>query len=521
MNRHMMYLSVIGILVLFFTTRTMAQTAPATAWGVQLGSIARDFPRDVSADADGNSYIVGETDGAIGGTSAGKTDGFVVKYNADGTLVWVQQLGTTANDYITGIDVGPDNTIAILGYTMGTMGTESFGNSDLFVCRMDGQGNKLWLQQIGSSKADSPNRIVHDRQGNIYFTGKTTGILGEKNEGSTDVFVFKYDNQGNRLWVCQFGTSKSDEGMALTVNEAGETFVAGITYGGFDISALGDADAFLAKLDQDGKLAWVRQFGTNTTDNGRGVALDVSGNIYVGGWTGGLMGERIYGQGDAFITYFDKDGNRMWTKQFGTGNWDGAHGMAAMQDGSGDALIGGCWNWPSCHGWMRRYNNKGELVWEKLIYKNAAKASCGQTVFVDHSGNCYHVGATDDDLYGELQGGQDAFLVKLSTVSNVEGQKPDQDLPMDFKLFQNCPNPFNPDTEIRYSLSREAYIRLTISNTSGQTIKTLMNGRQPQGEYTVRWNGCSEQGYPVCSGVYLYQLTASQSMATGKMLLMR
>lgn len=232
------------------------------------------------------------------------------------------------------------------------------------------------------------------------------------------------------------------------------------------------------------------------------------------------MQDRQYGNGDAFLTCFDQVGNRSWTKQFGTVNWDGAHGLAAFQDRSGDVLVGGCWNWPGCHGWMRRYTDQGDLVWEKLVYTNATKSTCGQTVFVDRTGQCYHVGGTDDALFSPSLGGQDAFLVKLSSSTGVKGNT-GRATPGDFKLFQNRPNPFNPETEIHYSLFKDSTVRLVISAVSGESVATLVDARQQAGTHAVRWDGTDGFGTPVASGVYFCRLTSGSETDMKKMVLVR
>jgi hypothetical protein len=325
---------------------------------------------------------------------------------------------------------------------------------------------------------------------------------------------------GSPIWVTQFGTAQADQGTDLAVSSEGKIYVSGITSGGFDIANLGNTDAFVAKLDSNGVLEWVRQFGSNSQDEAKGVAFGAFGQVYVGGWTGGVMQDRQYGNGDAFLTCFDQDGNRSWTRQFGTSNWDGAHGLAAFQDRSGDVLIGGCWNWPSCHGWMRRYTDQGDLVWEKLVYTDASKSTCGQPVFVDKTGQCYQVGGTDDALFTPSNGGQDAFLVKLSVTTGVNGNT-GRTTPRNFQLFQNRPNPFNPGTEIRYSLLKDSTVRLVIGAVSGESIVTLVDARQRAGTHTVRWDGNDETGMPVASGIYFCRLMSEYGTDIKKMILIR
>lgn len=93
--------------------------------------------------------------------------------------------------------------------------------------------------------------------------------------------------------------------------------------------------------------------------------------------------------------------------------------------------------------------------------------------------------------------------------------------PRIFSLDQNYPNPFNPATQIRFSLPSEADVKLTIYSLLGQQVATILEGKLNAGIHTVPWNGRSQSGIPVASGVYFYRLTAGLFVETKKMLLLR
>jgi len=94
-------------------------------------------------------------------------------------------------------------------------------------------------------------------------------------------------------------------------------------------------------------------------------------------------------------------------------------------------------------------------------------------------------------------------------------------VPNQFHLAQNFPNPFNPSTTIRWSLPRDADVRLTIYNLLGQPVRTLVNGRREAGRHQAAWDGLNDRFIPVASGVYLMQLITPDNTATRKMLLLR
>lgn len=93
--------------------------------------------------------------------------------------------------------------------------------------------------------------------------------------------------------------------------------------------------------------------------------------------------------------------------------------------------------------------------------------------------------------------------------------------PESFRLRQNFPNPFNPETTIQFELPEIAHVRLEIYNLLGQKIATLVDCRQPAGKYTQIWNGKDQRGNAVASGIYFYKLTAGDFVQVRKMILAR
>lgn len=96
----------------------------------------------------------------------------------------------------------------------------------------------------------------------------------------------------------------------------------------------------------------------------------------------------------------------------------------------------------------------------------------------------------------------------------------EQNLANSFELEQNYPNPFNTETIIKYRLSNNYYVSLQIFNIQGQLVRTLVNGRQSAGNYSVYWDGTSDRQKPLTGGVYVYSLRASHLVKTGKMIML-
>lgn len=283
------------------------------------------------ATANNQVYIGGQVSGAIAGQQAfGKSDAFVQAYDQNGNVLWTSELGTSAKDEVNG--VGADSTgVYVGGLTEGAFPGQSFlGATDLFVAKYDLNGNQLWLHEYGTTGLD---RIQAGASDGTYFyvAGYTSGRLeGLPSFGGQDAFVQKWDQNGNLVWTVQFGTSGTDRAYGVVANAMG-VFVCGRTDGTFSgHTSSGGLDAFLAAFDADGNLTWLNQFGTSADERGWGVGADSTG-VYVTGRTeGAFPGQTYLGNDDAYTTKFDYQGNQLWLKEFGTPQFD--RGTAVSTD---------------------------------------------------------------------------------------------------------------------------------------------------------------------------------------------
>jgi hypothetical protein len=106
-------------------------------------------------------------------------------------------------------------------------------------------------------------------------------------------------------------------------------------------------------------------------------------------------------------------------------------------------------------------------------------------------------------------------------MTGVSGHETYRGIPERFALFQNYPDPFNAGTEILYALPSPCEVTLEIYNILGQRVAVLVDGPQPSGYHTVRWDGHDAFGQQVATGVYLYRLRAENFHSTRKMVLLR
>ncbi len=388
----------------------------------QLGTTADDRGEGVAVDRSGNVYVAGTTFGDLeGSSSAPNGNMFLVKYDAAGTKQWTRQLGTTEGDQGSGIAVDTSGNVYVTGTTYGGLdGNTNAGGADMFLVKYDAAGTKQWTQQMGSTASDTGYSVAVDDNGNIYVTGQTQGNLdGNTNAGSYDIFLVKYNAAGAKQWTQQLGTASYDDAAGVAVDRSGNIYVSGATEGGFDgYSNLGQFDSILVKFNDAGTQLWLRQLGTTANDFSYKVAVDGSGNAYVTGYTQGNLDVNINaGNYDMFLTKYDDAGTKQWTKLLGTTADDTGYGVAV--DGSGNVYVTG-----STGGGLDGNTSAGNDDIFLVKYNDTGTKQwtqqlgtttddVGAGVAVDGTGNIYITGYTYGGLDGNTSAGSwDMFLVK-------------------------------------------------------------------------------------------------------------
>ena len=109
------------------------------------------------------------------------------------------------------------------------------------------------------------------------------------------------------------------------------------------------------------------------------------------------------------------------------------------------------------------------------------------------------------------------WQVWVETVTGMDGESP----AFTDRLFQNYPNPFNPTTSIDYAVAQTGHISITVYNVKGQRVRQIVNESKPPGRHTVTWDGASERGHLVASGVYFYRIRSGGFTDVKKMIILK
>ena len=268
--------------------------------------------------------------------------------------LWVKQAGGTDYDFGHSIAVDANGNNYVTGSfsgssTFGTTTLTSSGDKDIFVAKIDHNGNWLWANQAGGISYDYGRGIAVDDNGNSYITGEfeesaTFGTTTLTSSGSYDIFVAKLDSSGNWLWAKQAWGIGEDVGFSIAVDAKGNSYITGVfmesaNFGTTTLTSSGDYDIFVAKLDINSNWLWAKQAGGTDDDYGNGIAVDANGNSYVTGYfsesaTFGTTTLTSSGDIDIFVAKLDSSGNWLWANQAGGTNCDYGHGIAVDDNGN-------------------------------------------------------------------------------------------------------------------------------------------------------------------------------------------
>lgn len=186
--------------------------------------------------------------------------------------------------------------------------------------------------QSGTAANDSASGAAIDAADNLYVVGYTYGALhGNTSQGDADAFLSKYDRSGQRLWTRQFGTAGEDQALDVALDSSGLPHVTGFVSGDLNgESNAGGRDIFVIKFDANGVAQWTRLRGTTADDEGRGIAVNAGGTVFVTGSTQGNLGGGLGGGTDRFVMAYNYQGTFLDAKNSGTASYEAGYSAAVI-----------------------------------------------------------------------------------------------------------------------------------------------------------------------------------------------
>ena len=525
-------------------------------WAIKAGGVQEELSKDIVTDSDGNSYLVGSFQGesVFGNTtlaSAGNRDGFVAKVNSEGKWVWVKRVGGTGLDQVNSLSLNDAREIVITGLfegsvTFGNKTLVSAGKRDVFIAKLSNNGEWQWAVSCGGEGNENATAVVTDLENSVYVTGTYQGSanFGDtklvSSEG-TDLFVVKIDNDGDWVWAKRAGGSFDTFSTCMVVDESKALYVGGYfkgtaAFGSNTLNSVGGEDGFVARMNHAGNWQWAKRCGSEKDDRVTAVGIDSAENVVVSGYFQDLASFGAYelenqGGKDLFVAKLNNSGSWQWAKAAGGEEEVAPNSMvidsqdniltAGYFSGSiyvGEALFNTNGGWDML---ITMMDKKGDWIWGRKqggIYTDQITSIC-----MDGDDNVLVTGTFQSDMklankWLSSSGGSDIFVAKLTTDVSAE----ESVLPSITKIdAKNYPNPFNPQTTIQLNIPNSSEINLSVYNTKGALVKTLVNKRLETGTYSYVWNGDDQKGKPVASGVYFYRVENGGETFSKRMILLK
>jgi len=559
MKKLRLFIIAIGLVCI----NSISTKAQSFEWAASMGGTGADSVFSITTDANGDVYITGYFEGTADfdpgvGTfnliSGGNRDIFVQKMDVLGNLIWAKSIGGTGNDKGSSIVVDAFGDIYITGAFqnivdfdpgVGTTNITSAGGWDIFILKLDINGNLIWAHGYGStslfSSGDFGNAVSTDATGNVYVTGSFgetvdfdpgtgSSILTATNNGS--IFIQKFDLNGNLLWAKSTEGTGSTFGKSIDIDNSGNIYITGLFLqtvdfdpgtGTFNLTSqqTNGWDIFIQKLDANGNFNWVKAMNGNGLKLPNAITIDNSGNVYS---TGDFFDSVDFDPGtgvtnftanfrDSYVQKLDVNGNLLWVKQIGA---DRSFSIAS--DVSGNVYITGAFGGTvdfdpgsgvfnmTANGWdevfLLKLDGSGNFAWAKSA--GGTGSDLGKAITIDVSGNVYvtgsYAGLADLNPNAGVtnftsNGSGDVFVIKLGSTVSIDELENEN-------TFSLYPNPVNHQLTIN---DNDLIIKeIAIIDITGKTVKSI-----PPKSIIINVSGLSK-------GIYFLQLTTDESIKSQK-----
>ncbi|HEX2629400.1 MAG TPA: hypothetical protein VHM26_10315 [Chitinophagaceae bacterium] len=265
------------------------------------------YINDICSDGEGNIYTTGFFQGTakFGSTTFTSTsgpDGFIVKYDKNGAVVWARQTTGAGDDVFKSIAWANGNVFVIGEFN----GNINIGNTNLVctnqqaisIAKFDASGNKVWAQSMNGPGVNKPDAVTASPAGNLYVSCRYVGtsltvapgfVLGNSG-GSYDAFVAKFNSSGVAQWVKPVAGTQDDKVLDIvwynnTIAGTGYFESPSLVMNAFTLTNPGNYGQLLAfKLDENGQTTWAQHYGiAGTHESGKAITADATGALYIAG----------------------------------------------------------------------------------------------------------------------------------------------------------------------------------------------------------------------------------------------
>ena len=358
-------------LVFFSLSLIFAGIASAGEWAKTYD--AGGYTNSIQQTSDGGYIVAG---------GVGALDVWVLKLNASGNIQWQKTYGSDwalEFDVANSIQQTSDVGYIVAGYTQSIY---PFSGYNIWVLKLDQNGNVTWQKTYGGYAHDVANSIQQTSDGGYIVAGKTNSF----GAGSSDVWVLKLDKDGNIQWQKTYGGHSIDEATSIQQTSDGGYIVAGYTWS----FGAGGGGVWVLKLDKDGNIQWQKTYGGTDEDVASSIQQTSDGGYIVAGKTNSFGA----GSSDVWVLKLDKDGNIQWQKTYGGPDGDEAHSIQQTSDG-GYIVAGYTYSFGTRQGaWVLKLDSNGNIPGCSVEGSSNATVKTTNAKVVDSSAIVTNTGVT-------------------------------------------------------------------------------------------------------------------------------
>jgi hypothetical protein len=312
-------------------------------WQKCFGGTDFDYAYSSIETSEGGFIICGSTsslDGEVTGIHEG-SDIWIEKVDADGNLIWQKCLGGNGMDNGRTIQHTSDGNFIIAGSTNSTNGDISgnHGDYDAWIIKIDTSGNIIWQKCLGGTGIDEAYSIELTSDNGYFITGTTNSNDGDitGNHGAFDFWIIKIDSNGDFMWQKCLGGSAEDFAHYGVQTKDNGYIITGLTRStdGEVTGNHGNDDLWTVKLDSNMEIAWQKCFGGSAEDGGTKIQQTADGGFIQLGHTASNDGD-VYGNigsDDFWFVKLNSAGEISWQKCYGTIYMDWPYSLEITPDG--------------------------------------------------------------------------------------------------------------------------------------------------------------------------------------------
>ncbi len=404
-------------------TASFTQIVPVMqTWLKTYGGEYSDYGYAIRQTSDGGYIVAGSTEPS----DEGYSNAWVTKLDQAGNVLWQKTYGASSSDSVNSIQQTSDGGYIVAG------STESFGEGyiDVWVLKLDSNGEVLWLKTYGAVGDDYANSVQQTSDGGYIIVGYTSSF----GVGDLDVWVLKLRSDGSVDWQKRYdGSGGDDYANSVQQTSDGGYIIAGYT------SPLGNSrggDAWVLKLQSNGDVLWQKTYGNEREDTALAIQQTVDGGYIVAGYTHPSPSDpRLYYRYIAWVIKLGQQGDVLWQNNYEVDFDTFANSIQQTPDG-GFIVAGktGGAEGSFFKALVIKLNPDGDVDWGKTYTNDRNDGwNDANTIQQTSDGGYVLVGSTNSFGAGEYYDYYDAWVLKLDSTGNISGE-----LPVNFIAAEKC-----------------------------------------------------------------------------------